>query len=76
MTEKALSIDQFMDVIEPQLAQQVDEMILRQPDQDMRLMLMRGREKILREYRNATLIANLRARIAELEARLKPRAVQ
>jgi hypothetical protein len=75
MTDKALTIDQFVAAIEDDLAHEVDQMILRAPDQDIRLILMRNREKILREYRTHTLIANLRARNAELEARLQPRLV-
>jgi hypothetical protein len=70
------SIDESMELLEPELEHQVDQMILSAPDPDTRLAMMANRERILREYRQATLIANLRYRLAEAEARLRPTLVQ
>jgi hypothetical protein len=47
---------------------------LEQPAED-RLLLMRHRERLVKELVTATRIRNLEARLAEAEARLKPRLV-
>jgi hypothetical protein len=70
------SIDESMELLEPELEHQVDQMILRVPDLEMRAALLAQRERILREFRQKTLIANLRYRLAEAEARLRPTLVQ
>jgi hypothetical protein len=75
MAEYLMSVDEFVEFIEPELEYQVDQMILSAPDLEMRLAMMKHREKILRECRQATLIANLRHRLGEAEARLRPTLV-
>jgi hypothetical protein len=75
LPDRRLTIDEFMTVIEPELEYQLDQAILGVSDAPMRLAMVANREKILREYRNAVLIANLRHRLAEAEARLRPTLV-
>jgi hypothetical protein len=70
------SVDETMELLEPELEHQVDQMILSEPDLEVRLAMMANRDKILHEYRQATLTANLRHRLAEAEARLRPTLVQ
>jgi hypothetical protein len=70
------SIDESMELLEPELEHQVNQMILRVPDLEMRAALLAQRERILREFRQKTLIANLHYRLAEAEARLRPTLVQ
>jgi hypothetical protein len=71
----ALTADEFMIAIRPELERQVDEMILSQPPHERRL-LMRHREILIREYARSTELVNLRHRLAEAEARLRPRLVE
>ena len=75
MNEQALTLDQFMEAIRPELEREVDEMILVQPAH-ARALLMARREQILREYTGAVRIANLEHRNRELEAPLPPRLVE
>jgi hypothetical protein len=71
-----LSINDFMELIEPELERQVDEKILTEPDAEARMMMLRHRGRILDKVRDVTRIANLQARNAELEDRLRPRLVE
>jgi hypothetical protein len=75
MAEYLMSVDEFVEFIEPELEYQVDQLILSVPHVEMRLAMVAHREKILHEYRQATLIQNLRHRLAEAEARLRPTLV-
>jgi hypothetical protein len=75
MTERSLSHDDFMDLIQPELERQVDEVILAAPPQE-RAALMLRREQILRALTHATEVANLRHRLAQAEARLRPRLAE
>jgi hypothetical protein len=75
MTEQALTLDQFLEAIRPELERQVDEMVLAQPLPE-RMLLMARREQILREYTAAVRIAKLEHHNRELEARLRPRLVE
>jgi hypothetical protein len=75
MTERALSLNEFMDAVRPTLEAQVDEWILEQSPADRRLLMLQ-RERIVRELVRTTEIVNLRHRLAEAEARLKPRLVE
>jgi hypothetical protein len=70
-----MTVDEFMVEIGPELAQQVDTMILAQAELQDRLLLMRHRERILREYTRATELANLRYRLAQAEERQRPHLV-
>jgi hypothetical protein len=72
MTERPLSHDEFMGLIAPELERHVDEAILSTPP-ETRPALMLRREQILRELTHATEVANLRHRLAQAEARLRPR---
>jgi hypothetical protein len=74
--ERPLTMDEIMDLIEPEFERQVDAMILQQPDIEARMMMMRHRGRILDKMRDVTRIANLQARVGELEDRLRPRLVE
>jgi hypothetical protein len=64
-----------MILIQPELESQVDEMIAAQPITE-RAALIRRRALILDQLATATRIANLEYRLAEAEARLRPRLVE
>jgi hypothetical protein len=70
-----LTVDEFMVEIGPELAHQVDAMILAQAELQDRLYLMRHRSQILREYTRVTELRNLRYRLAQAEERLRPHLV-
>jgi hypothetical protein len=73
--DRELSIPEFMDEIGPELARRVDEWILAQDAED-RPLLIRNREKIIREFTRATELANWKARCERLEQRLRPQLVE
>jgi hypothetical protein len=73
-TQYPLTIDEFLEAVRPELEYQVDQMICAQPLPD-RLVLMRHREQILERVIIVNKIANLEHRLAEAEARLRPRLV-
>jgi hypothetical protein len=75
MTTYDLSVDDFMTLIIPQLEEQVDEFIAAQPIAD-RPAMMRQRKQLVGQLFTATKIHNLERRLAEAEARLKPRLVE
>jgi hypothetical protein len=60
---------------EPQLEEQVDEFIAAQPIGE-RPAMIRQRGSLLGQLITATKIANLKYRLAEAEARLRPRLVE
>jgi hypothetical protein len=70
-----LSVDDFLVLIRPQLEEQVDEFIAAQPVTD-RPAMVRQRKELLGQLMTATRIYNLERRLAEAEARLKPRLVE
>ena len=70
-----LSVDDFMILVRPELEHQVDEMIEAQPIAE-RPALLRRRALILDQLATATRIANLELRLAQAEARLRPRLVE
>jgi hypothetical protein len=71
----ALTVSEFVELIRPEIERQVDEMILSQPTSE-RPLLLKHRELLIRECSRSTEIANLRHRLAEAEARLRPRLVE
>ena len=75
MSGQDLSVDDFMILIIPCLEEQVDEMIAAQPIIE-RPNLMRQRKQLVGQLFTATKIANLKCRLAQAEARLKPRLVK
>ena len=75
MSGQDLSVDDFMILIIPCLEEQVDEMIAAQPIIE-RPNLMRQRKQLVGQLFTATKIANLEYRLAQAEARLKPRLVE
>ena len=70
-----LSVDDFMILVQPELEYQVDTMIAAQPITEQPFLLRR-RGLILSQLATATRIANLEYRLAEAEARLRPRLVE
>jgi hypothetical protein len=70
-----MSVDDFLLLIRPQLEQQVDEFIAAQPIAE-RPAMIRQRGSLLGQLITATKIANLEYRLAETEARLRPRLVE
>jgi hypothetical protein len=76
MTDRPLSLDEYMREIRPYLEQQVDAQILAVPELEDRLTLMRYREQILRKYAEVIHRRNLEHRLAEAEARLRPHLVE
>jgi hypothetical protein len=76
MTEYALSVDEFIEEIKPLLEEEVDAMILAEPELENRLVLMRHRQQIVRTYVEAVRRRNLEYRLAQAEERLKPRLVE
>jgi hypothetical protein len=73
--DRELSVPEIMVAIGPELEHQIDEWILAQDAED-RPLLIRNREKILREFVRATELANWRARCELLEQRLRPHLVE
>ena len=76
MTEQALTLDEFMIAIRPTVEADVYEQILACDDPVGRRLLMRHRSLIVGKMLDAIRIANLERRLAEAEARLKPRLVE
>jgi hypothetical protein len=70
-----LSVDDFMTLVLPQLEEQVDEFIAAQPIAE-RSAMMRQRNELVGQLFVATKIHNLERRLAETEARLRPRLVE
>ena len=75
MSRQDLSVDDFMILVQPELEHQVDTMIAAQPIAEQPFLLRR-RGLILDQLATATRIANLEYRLAEAEARLRPRLVE
>jgi hypothetical protein len=70
-----MTVDEFMTEIRPELAHQVDTMILAQAELQDRLLLMRHRDRIIDKLTDLTAIANLRYRLAQAEERQRPHLV-
>jgi hypothetical protein len=70
-----LSVDDLMTLVLPQLEEQVDEFIAAQPITE-RPAMMRQRKQLVGQLFTATKIYNLERRLAETEARLRPRLVE
>jgi hypothetical protein len=70
-----LSVDDFMTLVLPQLEEQVNEFIAAQPIAEQPAM-MRQRNELVGQLFAATKIYNLERRLAETEARLRPRLVE
>jgi hypothetical protein len=70
-----LSVDDFMTLIIPYLEEQVDEMIAGQPIADRAAMISQ-RKQLVGQLFTATKIRNLEYRLAQAEARLRPRLVE
>jgi hypothetical protein len=76
MADRALTLDEFMEAIRPEIERDVDEQIAAEPDHEFRQVLVKYRSVLISKALDATRIANLERKLAETEARLKPRLVQ
>lgn len=76
MTDQPLGLEEFLDAIRPELEHQVDQLIQDQDDPADRELFRRHRAQILRELIHAVRRRNLEHRLAEAEARLRPRLVE
>jgi hypothetical protein len=76
MSEKPLSLEDWIVAIRPELERQVDEWIVSAPDWDMRMAMLKRRKWLVDKLADITLIANLKRRNAELEERLRPKLVE
>jgi hypothetical protein len=70
------TVDEFVEAIRPEVERDVYEQIMACDDPVGRRLLMRHRSLIVGKMLDAIRIANLERRLAEAEARLKPRLVQ
>src|SRR5687768_14121943 len=68
-----LTVDEFVEAVRPTVERDVDEQIMACDDPVGRRLLMRHRGLIVGKMLDAIRIANLERRLAEAEARLKPR---
>jgi hypothetical protein len=67
-----LSVEEFVDLMLPEIERQVDELIESQADPVDREILRRHRARLVHESVQATRIANYKHRLACAEARLRP----
>ena len=74
MTDE-LSIDQVLELLPSACEILVDAAIAAEPDPHARRLLQRNRARLIDKAVDASAIANLRQRNAELEERLRPRLV-
>jgi hypothetical protein len=70
------SVDEFVELIRPMVERDVDDQILAEPDPEGRRVMMRYRSVIVGKMLDHVRIQNLQHRLAEAEARLKPRLVE
>jgi hypothetical protein len=70
------AVNEFVELIRPEVERGVDEQILACDDPVGRRLLMRHRGLIVDKMLDAIRIANLERRLAEAEARLKPRLLE
>jgi hypothetical protein len=71
-----MDLDEFREYVVGEVERCVDEQILREPDLNDRMLLMRNRGRIIDKMIDATMIANLKVRVTNLERRLHPRLVE
>jgi hypothetical protein len=75
VSERALTVDEYLEAIRPEIENDVDTWIMGHPP-EVRRILMRAREELIAKTMIANKIETLERRLAEAEARLKPRLVQ
>jgi hypothetical protein len=71
-----LTVDEFVEAIRPTVERDVDEQILAEPDPEGRRVMARHRSVLIDKMLDAIRIANLEHRLAEAEARLRPRLLE
>jgi FKBP-type peptidyl-prolyl cis-trans isomerase (trigger factor) len=76
MADRALTLDEFMEAIRPEIERQIDEQIAAEPDHELRQALRKYRSILISKTLDETRIANLERKLTEAEARLKPRLVE
>jgi len=70
-----LTVDEFVELIRPEVEAGIDAWIADHPPED-RHILMRVRERMIDKALDLNKLANLQYRLAEAEARLRPRLVE
>jgi hypothetical protein len=70
------TVDEFVELIRPEIEADVDRQIAAEADPATRAMLMRHRGILVSKSLDHVRIANLKLRLAETEARLRPRLVE
>jgi hypothetical protein len=70
------TVDEFVELIRPEIEADVDAQIAAEPDHGLRAMLVKYRSVLVSKAVDETRIANLQRRLTEAEARLKPRLVE
>jgi hypothetical protein len=75
MIDQALTLDEFMIAIRPEVEADIDRQIAAERDPEGRRLMTRYRSVLIGKALDATRIANLERRLAEAEARLRPRLV-
>ena len=75
MTEQTLSTDELLELLPSACAILIDDAIAAEPDPQARQVLQRNRGRLIDKATDVSTIANLKARNAELEDRLRPKLV-
>jgi FKBP-type peptidyl-prolyl cis-trans isomerase (trigger factor) len=76
MADRALTLDEFVLAIRPAVERQIDERIAAEPDHQLRQALRKYRSILISKTLDETRIANLERKLAETEARLRPRLME
>jgi hypothetical protein len=76
MTTYDHTVDEFVELIRPEIEADVDQQIAAEADPELRAALVKYRSVLVSKSLDHVRITNLRLRLAEAEARLKPRLVE
>jgi hypothetical protein len=71
-----MDIDEYVEMVRPEVEQDIDARIEAEPDPEFRRTLKRYRSVIISKQLDYIRIKNLRRRLAETEERLRPRLVE
>jgi hypothetical protein len=70
------TIAEFVELIRPEVEADIDRQIAAEPDPEGRRLMTRYRSVIVSKMLDSIRIRNLERRLAETEARLRPRLVE
>jgi hypothetical protein len=71
-----MDIDEYVEMVRPEVEQDIDASIAAEPDPEFQRVLKRYRSVIISKQLDYIKIKNLKRRLAETEERLKPRLVE